>query len=424
MTFKKFVFFLTLIAVLVFAFFYRSNGSAKSHTVVLGENGFEPKEITIEKGDLVVFSTTTGSPFWPASNLHPLHDIYPEFDPKKPVDANATWSFRFTKIGEWEYHNHLFPTHRGKIRVLAKEAAVSREALRKNLRNDIEKLGVEIAYQKLKDNFAKETFSLQHLSVHFFGELLFEELGIKGITLCDDTFAFGCYHGFFTSAIAKEGLLVVSELDKICVEKFGLMGLGCPHGIGHGLAEFFGPEKLNEQLAVCETLSWKGPLFGCSGGVFMAHNFPVEVSQKEAVPKVRELKEGATLEPCLTVPKKFRRACFFELTSWWRQVLDKDYLSMGKLCDRLSDSKEKKDCFRGIGSSSAEASEYSLEEVVFACDLMPDASSETFCRAGGSWAFFANPLRRDLSGKLCQDLGTRKTECMQISNLVVETDGL
>lgn len=424
MTFKKFVFPLTLIAVLIFAFFYRSAYSGNTHIVVLGENGFDPEEISIAKGDFVVFSTTAGNPFWPASNLHPLHDIYPEFDAKGAVNPDESWTFRFTKVGEWEYHNHLFPAHRGKIRVLAKGAAFNPGALRENLKNDIEKLGVGAAYQKIKKNFSKETFARQHLAVHFFGELLFDESGTGGITVCDETFAFGCYHGFFGRAIAKEGLSIVSELDKICVEKFGVMGLGCPHGIGHGLAEFFGPEKLNEQLAVCETLSWKGPLFGCSGGVFMAHNFPVEVSQKDAVPKIRELKEGTALEPCLSVPKKFRRSCFFELTSWWRQVLNKDYARMGGLCNGLADSKERQDCFRGVGSSTAGDSEYSLEEVVFACGKMPDASSETLCRAGGSWAFFANPLKRELSPGLCEDLGTRKTGCIQMSNLVEETEGL
>src|SRR3989338_5217618 len=59
-----------------------SGGS--SHTVVLSKDGFVPKELNISLGDTVVFSTQLGQAFWPASDLHPTHGIYPDFDPKQP----------------------------------------------------------------------------------------------------------------------------------------------------------------------------------------------------------------------------------------------------------------------------------------------------------------------------------------------------
>ena len=89
-----------------------------SHAVVFTDDGFTPKTLTIKKGETIVFSNKTGTLFWPASNLHPSHLMYADFDPKEPVAANATWSFTFDQVGEWEYHDHLAPYHTGVITVV------------------------------------------------------------------------------------------------------------------------------------------------------------------------------------------------------------------------------------------------------------------------------------------------------------------
>lgn len=86
-------------------------------TIVLKETGFEPQNATIQKGDTIVFKTERGQEFWPASDLHPTHGVYPEFDPQEPVAADKSWEFRFNKIGIWKYHDHLDPFFRGTITV-------------------------------------------------------------------------------------------------------------------------------------------------------------------------------------------------------------------------------------------------------------------------------------------------------------------
>lgn len=80
------------------------------HTVVLSDEGFSPSELTIKKGDIVVFSTVRSFPFWPASDQHPTHSQYPGFDAKMPIPADGTWSFQFKKEGTWDYHDHLNST--------------------------------------------------------------------------------------------------------------------------------------------------------------------------------------------------------------------------------------------------------------------------------------------------------------------------
>lgn len=87
----------------------------KEYTVELLEEGFAPQEITIKRGDKVRFVNKRESDFWPASNMHPTHGIYPEFDPRKP--EKTEWIFQFNKAGEWRYHDHLMPLFRGTITV-------------------------------------------------------------------------------------------------------------------------------------------------------------------------------------------------------------------------------------------------------------------------------------------------------------------
>lgn len=94
------------------------NGPVQGATVVtLTREGFSPSEITIKKGQTILFKTTTGNLYWPASNLHPSHLLYSEFDPQGPISPGDTWSFVFDKVGEWKFHDHLSPYFTGTITV-------------------------------------------------------------------------------------------------------------------------------------------------------------------------------------------------------------------------------------------------------------------------------------------------------------------
>ncbi len=87
------------------------------HPIVLTRDGYSPRELTIKKGDVVTFTTTRGFEHWPASDVHPTHNMYAAFDPKRPLPANEPWSFQFTKAGEWTFHDHLNSTFTGTITV-------------------------------------------------------------------------------------------------------------------------------------------------------------------------------------------------------------------------------------------------------------------------------------------------------------------
>src|SRR5690606_14344550 len=87
----------------------------KTVEVVLGSEGFTPHNVTISAGDVIRFRTEQNGPFWPASDLHPTHGIYPEFDPLSPIEPDNSWTFQFLKSGRWKYHDHLAPMYKGEI---------------------------------------------------------------------------------------------------------------------------------------------------------------------------------------------------------------------------------------------------------------------------------------------------------------------
>ena len=90
------------------------NGSGQV-VVTYTDSGFSPQTVTIKAGETVIFKNNASDAFWPASNPHPLHTDYPGFDALQSIPPGNTYSFQFTKVGTWGYHNHLNPQEHGTI---------------------------------------------------------------------------------------------------------------------------------------------------------------------------------------------------------------------------------------------------------------------------------------------------------------------
>ncbi len=88
--------------------------------------GFSPSTITIKKGQTITFLNKGSQEMWVASDEHPSHTGYdgtnkdahcdvgatPSFD---QCGVSATYSFTFTKVGTWSYHNHREDEDRGSV---------------------------------------------------------------------------------------------------------------------------------------------------------------------------------------------------------------------------------------------------------------------------------------------------------------------
>lgn len=85
--------------------------------VKMYDGNFDPETLSVKKCTKVTFKNESTESRWPASNIHPTHGIYPEFDPQRTIEPGKEWSFVFDKVGNWKYHDHLYPTIRGVISV-------------------------------------------------------------------------------------------------------------------------------------------------------------------------------------------------------------------------------------------------------------------------------------------------------------------
>ncbi|MBI2003371.1 MAG: cupredoxin domain-containing protein [Parcubacteria group bacterium] len=101
----------------------------KTVTVNMTDSGFNPAEVTINAGDTVKFVNQGDQSHWPASAVHPVHELYPGsgiskcgtdqalfiFDACRGLSRGESFSFTFNAKGSWPYHDHLNPSLKGKI---------------------------------------------------------------------------------------------------------------------------------------------------------------------------------------------------------------------------------------------------------------------------------------------------------------------
>ena len=88
--------------------------SSEGNRVVYTDSGFSPQTLTVKVGTTVTFRNESESQMWVGSDPHPLHTHHPDFD---QLGDERTYSFTFTKTGNYHYHNHLDPSHVGTVMV-------------------------------------------------------------------------------------------------------------------------------------------------------------------------------------------------------------------------------------------------------------------------------------------------------------------
>ncbi|GEM_PF-4082325 len=103
--------------------------AASTATIVYADSGFSPARLTVKAGTTVTFKNKSSSPSWPASNIHPTHELYDgtslvehcrngtsnTFDACREIAPGSSWSFKFDKVGSWKYHDHLNPGQKGAV---------------------------------------------------------------------------------------------------------------------------------------------------------------------------------------------------------------------------------------------------------------------------------------------------------------------
>jgi len=86
----------------------------KTNLVTILNNKIEPAAIEVSAGDTVIFQNLDQKPHQIASDPHPAHTDLPDlYSP--PIYEKDTYSYTFTKVGDWFYHLEDNPSIRGKV---------------------------------------------------------------------------------------------------------------------------------------------------------------------------------------------------------------------------------------------------------------------------------------------------------------------
>jgi len=81
--------------------------ASTSVAVSYSDKGFSPGVVEVAQGGTVTFKNESSRDVWVASNDHPSHLLYSEFDAKKGYTPGSEYTFTFEKVGSWKYHDHL-----------------------------------------------------------------------------------------------------------------------------------------------------------------------------------------------------------------------------------------------------------------------------------------------------------------------------
>ncbi len=287
----------------------------------------------------------------------------------------------------------------------------------------------DVAWKQLKDG-ARNDLSIAfiaHELGHAVGEQMFAKNGIAGISGCDNSFIFACYHGFMT-AFSRDGRYDSSKLYHACVEdaerkaqergadaNFAVLA-GCVHGMGHGFLER-NRHNLRNALRECETLPsdaiagriirddtgnvYLGPVQSCKEGVFMEYfvgGYAIEVPHNDPWSFCQNLGESnalacaryihflkypwklslqETVALCLNAPNAYmRNNCFFEIDFFEEDVADSKLPPAETIVAVCSDIKDPETSYRCLRAGA----------VTFTLERYPGAHkiATQICAAAGT----------------------------------------
>ncbi len=92
-----------------------SSRAGQTYEVLYTKDGFAPSLLVIRYNDTVRFRNSSGLQMWVASDPHPAHSDYPDFNQRATSGTGSTYSFPFTRVGTWGYHSDLKLTHQAVI---------------------------------------------------------------------------------------------------------------------------------------------------------------------------------------------------------------------------------------------------------------------------------------------------------------------
>ena len=435
------------------------------HQIQMTATGFIPQNVEIDLGEIVEFKNVDKIAHWPASNIHPTHQIYPEFDPKGAVTPGASWSFTFEKVGSWRFHDHLFAENTGTVTVMGGDSQ-SQQSKSGGLNivawwgRIVEKLSFwnqALYYKffpaKLDEEFAKVnvlkiaadekqigywlrlvgpkkvmdkliadsnggTVGDCHQEAHLIGRAAYAILGPRAFTQGNSLCHSGFYHGAMEAFLVEKGTEnLATNIDNLCNSfptNFG--NFECLHGVGHGVLAYV-DYNLPEALKLCQKLSSSFGKNSCYGGIFMEN---IVVAAGNGAKPSHETK-WVSLDPhfpcdAISKDRDVQEQCYYMQTSRMINLFNHDYQRIVFECTRAP-TDYIAPCFQSLGRDVAGQGLRSAETINDVCALAPREYFDR-CIEGGLNVIidFWGEALGDQAARLCRILAgaESKGRCYKI----------
>jgi plastocyanin len=411
---------LTIFAVNLFWISQYEN--TKPHQLIeISESGFTPAHLTISIGQTVVFKNVGVENHWPASDSHPNHTLYDgttteqhctedstrTFDSCEVIEPGSSWSFTFNKAGEHEFHDHLWPLLKGKIRVTDPNKELNYGVIDTNsltsLTERFNKITLTqdpgIAIETLRsESVTDDTLNaFCHDILHSVGKTAYNKYGdfssaiIYQKDFCNSGYIHGVIEAFFIeNGAALREIAASCEFSDRPSSEFERWQ--CNHGIGHGLMYFTGGD-LDQSIKLCSSLSAQA-ISPCQNGAFM------EVFNQEILAKEESfIDESDIFSTCKNSPG-IKSDCYIYAPTYTLHKATTDFTSAFALCETVEKGFED-DCHVGIGGEAMKRNMNNPLSVFSLCDMQTQPT-KSYCLTGAI-GMYMNQMSTYESGKnLCK----------------------
>ena len=371
--------------------------------IVYDGTQFTPKRLDIEVGQQVAFVNESEKTMWPASNIHPTHEIYPEFDAQMPLENGQAWVFTFTKAGFWRYHNHMANEIAGMVAATGGEVeqvplVIGNTDLTfptpENIpvddyvnlyRSDtlveqyVRKYGPYNTVQLAREAAEKYIKADCHQRSHTIGRAAYKIFGAAAFSLAAHECQSGSLHGATEALFRDRGVTTLKDdVAVLCGSTSNAFDHhNCVHGVGHGLMAWTSYE-IFDTLDMCDQLEPEIDRLSCYSGAFMEN---VVGGLSGSMGHVTTYLSEDPHFPCNILERKYVSPCYFYQTSRMATLFKHDMSKIGEAC---LDAPEYayRDCFLSFGRDVGNATRGEPLKAIEICNEVENIENRSGCMEG------------------------------------------
>ena len=395
-------------------------------TVAYRGGSFLPKRLEAATGQTVTFVNESEAQMWPASNIHPTHEILAGFDAKSPIEPGGSWTFVFEEVGFWRYHNHLSPSQSGIVVITGEPGTAKGEPLlidpRELTFEDVGATSVRDVIDLFRDDTLLDAFVTRygpaatvrtlsenahrvgvdcHERAHVMGRLAYEQFGAIAFSLSGHECHSGGYHGATEAFFRDRGTShLQSDIGVVC--SAGLNDFfrhQCVHGIGHGLMAWTSYELL-DALELCDLLEAVSDQQSCFSGVFMEN---VVGGLSGSMGHLTEFLSDDPHFPCNILDDRYIVPCYFFQSSRMIQVFGGDFERLAAACAEAPAIAHAV-CFGSMGRDVGGVTRGDPERAIRLCSYAENPANRLDCMDGAVQDSFWDPSGADDALAFCRAL--------------------